>query len=391
MADGRRLLVLADHYRPAVRAGGPVQSLSNLVRALHDEGVDVSLVCRDRDVADRQPLPGVASGRWTPLPEARVFYLRTSSPREWLRLIRHLRQEPPPRTLYLNSLFSPSYTLLPLLLRAVGLVRAERLVLAPRGECAPGALGLKRWKKVPVLTLLRRSGVLRRAVLHVTGEPERADVTAALGVGQDARLVVLPNLSRAPVATRPRAGWSGSTRRLLCVGRVSPMKNTLVLLRALAQVAEPVHLDVVGPQDDPGYLSRCRSALDEMPERHAVRLVGPVSPEEVRRRLADADLFVLPTAGENFGHAIAEALAAGCPVVVSDRTPWSSPVARAGAGIVLDGTGEDAVTRGLTAALSWDDDALARASRAALDVAASARADAPATAAYVEALLGGAP
>jgi glycosyltransferase involved in cell wall biosynthesis len=36
------------------------------------------------------------------------------------------------------------------------------------------------------------------------------------------------------------------------------------------------------------------------------------------------DFFVLPTIGENFGYVFLEALAAGCPLITSDRTPWTT-------------------------------------------------------------------
>lgn len=38
--------------------------------------------------------------------------------------------------------------------------------------------------------------------------------------------------------------------------------------------------------------------------------------------LSAYDLFLLPTLGENYGHVIHEALLAGCPVLISNRTPW---------------------------------------------------------------------
>jgi glycosyltransferase involved in cell wall biosynthesis len=38
--------------------------------------------------------------------------------------------------------------------------------------------------------------------------------------------------------------------------------------------------------------------------------------------LREHDLFFLPTLGENFGHIILEAFCAGCPVLISDQTPW---------------------------------------------------------------------
>src|SRR5207237_2843779 len=53
--------------------------------------------------------------------------------------------------------------------------------------------------------------------------------------------------------------------------------------------------------------------------------------------LASYDLFFMPTLNENFGHALLESLAAGCPLLTSDETPWRG-LAAAGAGwdIALD-------------------------------------------------------
>ena len=59
-----------------------------------------------------------------------------------------------------------------------------------------------------------------------------------------------------------------------------------------------------------------------MPSNIAVEFAGAVPHELVRQTLLAHDVFLLPTLGENFGHGIAEALQAGCPLVISDRTPW---------------------------------------------------------------------
>jgi glycosyltransferase involved in cell wall biosynthesis len=53
------------------------------------------------------------------------------------------------------------------------------------------------------------------------------------------------------------------------------------------------------------------------------------------------DFFLLPTKGENFGYAILEAMAAGCPAIVSDRTPWRD-LAQAGSGWALPLENRDA-------------------------------------------------
>jgi glycosyltransferase involved in cell wall biosynthesis len=56
-----------------------------------------------------------------------------------------------------------------------------------------------------------------------------------------------------------------------------------------------------------------------------------VSHEKVAGLFSTNHLFYFPTLGENYGHVICEALAAGCPALISDRTPWRG-LERAGAG-----------------------------------------------------------
>jgi len=55
---------------------------------------------------------------------------------------------------------------------------------------------------------------------------------------------------------------------------------------------------------------------------------GAASNETIVGALARSDLFLLPTGGENFGHAIFEALCCGVPALISDRTPWRGLAAR---------------------------------------------------------------
>ena len=71
--------------------------------------------------------------------------------------------------------------------------------------------------------------------------------------------------------------------------------------------------------------------IDELPENIVVGYEGEISNSEVPGALARADLLFLPTKGENFGHAIFEALSCGVPALLSDRTPWRA-LERQGAG-----------------------------------------------------------
>jgi glycosyltransferase involved in cell wall biosynthesis len=69
----------------------------------------------------------------------------------------------------------------------------------------------------------------------------------------------------------------------------------------------------------------------QVPANVTAEYSGGVSRDRMGELLAQHDMMFLPTLGENFGHAILESMAAGCPVLISDRTRWRGLEA-AGAG-----------------------------------------------------------
>jgi glycosyltransferase involved in cell wall biosynthesis len=83
-----------------------------------------------------------------------------------------------------------------------------------------------------------------------------------------------------------------------------------------------VIFDIYGSLEDASYFAECEKAMAELPANISATYKGPVAPDSVISTLSKYDAFFLPTFGENFGHAILEALLAGCPVMLSDQTPW---------------------------------------------------------------------
>jgi len=62
--------------------------------------------------------------------------------------------------------------------------------------------------------------------------------------------------------------------------------------------------------------------ISQLPSNIKVNYLGSVSSNDVIRIFGRYDLFFFPTAGENYGHVIAESLTSGTPVLVSTETPW---------------------------------------------------------------------
>jgi glycosyltransferase involved in cell wall biosynthesis len=100
------------------------------------------------------------------------------------------------------------------------------------------------------------------------------------------------------------------------------MKNLSGALKLLAGVNGDVSFDLYGPVEDAEYWRECQRIIDSLPTNVRVRNNGEIEHKEIGRVFAEHDLLLLPTLGENFGHVIGEALASGCPVLISDQTPW---------------------------------------------------------------------
>ncbi|RAO61336.1 hypothetical protein PSN01_01712 [Micromonospora saelicesensis] len=325
-----RVLVTSTFFEPGFRGGGPVRSVAHILDAA-SPGVAPILVTRDRDMGATEAYPGL-SGQWVDRGRARIFYLPRRQPRQWYRLWRELRATRFD-LLYVNSLWAPM-SLVPVLAARLGLLRAERVMVAPRGECSPGALSLKSGRKRLFVKGWRR--VLRSLSVefHASTEAEAADIRR---IFPWATVRINANQTALPPEPAPVPALSSVTPgplRLVFVGRIAAMKNLALAVEALTLVWQPVVLDVYGPIEDAAYWRRCEALLAALPPNVRAEYHGSVAPSAVVGVLADHDALVLPTLGENFGHVIAESLAGSCPVLCSDRTPWNS-ILRGGGGAVI--------------------------------------------------------
>jgi glycosyltransferase involved in cell wall biosynthesis len=317
-------------FEPGFRGGGPVRSIARIVDTVSDR-IGVALVTRDRDHGSPAPYEGL-SGRWLHRGGANVFYLGTRSLRQWLRLLRELRRHRFD-LLYVNSLWAPMFTILPILAVRTGLISADRVLIAPRGELSPGALALKGTKKR--LFLRWWGGVLRdmAVVWHASTPMEAGDIRA---VCPWASVEVNPNQTALPSEPLPPPTVNTGPIRLVFISRITAKKNLDLALCALSRVVSPFVFDIYGPVEDERYWAECRSIIRDMPPNGRVTYCGEVHPDRVRQTFANYDAFVFPTRGENFGHVVAESLSVSCPVVCSAETPWTEILANGGGTVVRD-------------------------------------------------------
>ena len=335
-----KILTFIDYYTPGYRAGGPLRTIVNMVENLGDE-FEFLIITRDRDLGLSEPYDGININQWNNVGKAKVFY---ASPKDftWWGFKKTLNKTNYD-ALYLNSFFSPRATIVPLLLRRLGLIPNKPLIIAPRGEFSSGALKIKPIKKKLYITFAKHLQLYNNLIWQASSEYEELDIRNTMGKVAKT-ILVAPDLlsSRAPSTITDNKTLQKKEinpfLHVVFISRISPMKNLEYLLTILQSIQPTIYLSIYGPLEDGQYWIECKNLIDKFPPNITAKHKGELTPEEVPNAFMEHDVFFFPTRGENFGHVIFEALAVGTCVVLSDQTPWQADKNHAVETIPLENT-----------------------------------------------------
>ncbi len=315
------ILVIGDYYLPGFESGGAMRTIVNMIDRLGDE-FRFCVVTRDHDgPLNRDSYKIVRLNDWNRIGNADVYYLKKNNIR--IGKIRILIRQTEPDAIYLNSFFSP-LTIFTLILRRFGLISSVPIILAPEGELVPGALTLKPVKKQLYIKAAKLLQLLHPVIWKAASESEKIDVENICG--NDIKVFVAPNMPPQMILedfeppVKPEK--NGGQAKMVFLSRFMRKKNFNWLLDHLRNVKGNLSIDIYGPLEDAEYWQECQEIIKTLPANIKIEAKGPVPHEEAANTLAKYHFFVLPTLGENFGHIFIEALAAGCPLIISDRTPW---------------------------------------------------------------------
>jgi glycosyltransferase involved in cell wall biosynthesis len=367
------IMTLVAYYLPGDRGGGPTRSIANLVDALGDD-FEFTIVTSDHDLGERSSYRCARQREWTRVGKALVYYVRPGV-RGWLDIVRILHSSAAD-VIYLNSFFSFAFSILPITLNACRRRRALPIIVAPRGELSRGALGLKHGRKALYLAVARLAGVYRtrRCTFHASNSEESRQIQEQLtevrtftaspfagpmnsrkdAAGPDVRAA--SGAPALPTHTVPARRKAAGALKVVWMSRIARKKNLDTALKLLADVTGSVCLTVYGPIEDTRYWGECQQIMLTLPAHITAHYAGVVRHADVIDVLSRHDVFLLPTRGENYGHIICEALAAGCPIVISDQTPWRD-LAMARVGWDLPLADHAGFVRALQACIDMESDA----------------------------------
>lgn len=309
------ILIFTAFYLPGYKGGGPIRTISNMVSNLGDE-FDFSIYTSDRDLGDITHYPSITPNIWQKQKKTNVFF---ASPKyrtayDLWEIISNFKGE----VIYLNSFFSFRFSILPLILQKIK-NNKKVVIIAPRGEFSNGALRIKSFKKRFYINLINLLGLYKGIVWHASTEHEASDIRRS--IGNDAKIKLALNISLTG-DNKISYPIKGTPLRVVFASRISPMKNLLGAIDILKRTESDILFHVYGPSENEIYWKTCLLETKKLPNNVKFEYMGHLKPNDVINKLAEYDLFILPTFGENFGHIISEALSAGLPLLISDTTPW---------------------------------------------------------------------
>ncbi|UXV32713.1 glycosyltransferase [Mammaliicoccus sciuri] len=317
----KKLLIVAEYFRPGYKAGGPIKSIENLANVLNED-INIYILTRNHDLHEITPY-NIQKDKWIKQSENSLFYDNDNLGFKTFKKINIDEFD----YIYLNSLFSS--TTIKFLIKNKTL---QNIFLSPRGELGEGALKLKRAKKLLFLKIVKWFRLYKNVTFIGSSKLEINEIIKFFPKN---RMYEVSNLS-APSKYKFINNKVSGKVNIFFVSRITHKKNLSFLLDLLEKIEEEVNLKVIGPAEDEKYYQKCQELIEKLPSNININFVGSKDPNEIYALVKDEDYFILPTLNENYGHVIAEALSFKKPVILSDETPWNEYIIKNKLGYILN-------------------------------------------------------
>lgn len=305
--------------------GGPSQMVMGLSSALARENVKVTILTTDSNGDYGQKPLDVPLNCPVKQDGYEIIYFRCSPFRRYkfsLDLLKWLNNHAHEFDLaHIHALFSPISS------AAATVCRQKNLpyILRPLGTLDPADLRKKKQLKQLYAAILERANLAGAAAIHFTSDQE-AKISERFGVSTHDLVIplgVIPAGGEGGNAIRSRFNIPFDVPLVLFMSRIDPKKGLNLLIPALEKLLSEggnfyFVLAGTNPQD-PDYEEKIRYRIENSPLRSHTTITGFVTGELKSALLQAADLFVLPSYYENFGIAVAEAMVAQVPVIISDQ------------------------------------------------------------------------
>jgi len=315
----KKLLIITRWYLPATKSGGTVRSILALVNGLK-EYFDITILTSDRDLGSNSPYENIEFDKLIDSNGVSIAYLSKLDVKNIEKYINIVN----PDIIYINSFFD-IMTQGVMLLKLFGKIKSKIVVL-PRGELGNGALSIKSTKKKIYLFIYKLLNISKGIIFQATSKEEYMDINR---IFPSNKIEIIQNAKVENNNSYPLPLKEINSLKTVFLSRIAVLKNLDYALEILRDYTFDgfIEFDIYGPLEDKEYWAKCENIINRINESQKnikVSYKGFVEPENISKTLSNYHLFFMPTKGENFGHAIVEAMKVGLVPLISNQTPWQN-------------------------------------------------------------------
>ena len=305
-----KILIITDYFYPSENGGGAQLAVTNLAKHLSKDH-EVKVICRAHDFNNKLFFDIGLTQKYQNI---EIIYFLKIRFLKIILLIRKLK----PTQIYFNSFFSP----LTILFLFVMIGEKSRIIIAPNGEFYDGALRYKKIKKSIWYLFFKTVFAKKFNTFHATSIDEKEIILKKL---PSVNVLIARCIPFFDFKIRRKNFLSSSTKKIIFISRISQKKNLEYVIDILTQLKSKVIFEFWGAVDDEKYFQKCITKLNSCPSNIIWTYKGSFPIGKSFEKFGEADLFIFPTLGENFGFVILESLLSGCPVILSSgTTPWEN-------------------------------------------------------------------
>ncbi|MBS1627438.1 MAG: glycosyltransferase [Bacteroidetes bacterium] len=315
------ILIVYQYFYPGYNAGGPVQSLINMIETLHQQ-FNFAVFTSAYDLNETIPYENIHKNEWNKIRinniEIAVWYATTNVNKKRLFSI---VQQIQPQYIYINGMYGKTFFLTPLLLKKQLQKIGIKLIVSPRGMLQKGALAVKPFKKKIYFKALKLFNITNNIFWHATNFGEVEDIKKMFG--RRCNIVIAANIPKKPLVDIKPIIKEENVLSLVYLSIITPKKNLLLLVEILKECKTRILLDIYGPIKEKQYWNLCNDSMKQLPANILVNYKGNIQPKYVQQTFTEYNASILLTQGENFGHALFESLSVGTPIITSNYTNWN--------------------------------------------------------------------
>ncbi len=334
-----KILHVIPSYFPAIKYGGPVESVHLLNKVLAKRGINVFVFTTNAGINDFRTND---LNKWIELDGIKVKYFKsyfyehfTFSPLMLISLVNEVKSYD---LIHITGVWN-----FPVFAASLAcIINKKPFIISPRGVLYKDAINIKsKFIKLLYFNIFARHYLKKANAIHYTTTDEKEHIFHNV----NKKSIVIPNgIDLKTFDILPEKGAFknkypalNSKKYILFLGRVNKQKGLLFLIKAFQKLInefKDLYLVIAGPDD--GFQPYLESEIRRLNLEKRVLFTGMLSGKDKLSAYIDAEIFILPSYFENFSMSTTEAMACGLPVIISNKVGIYKEIKESQAGIVSE-------------------------------------------------------